>query len=206
MEDKAAKRSVRIAKSWHVVDQQRKQTVVSQTSSAGLKPTNISVAFVQHPLFGKRNGLQWPTTTDIWCWFCTDNFDSYPVPVPIKYNMITKIFDVFAVCCSWNCVKAFILDRNQDHNHMLMLMCTMARQVFNTCVTDIIASSPKSRLKRFGGTMTFKAYHASSKYVTSSVVSPPFQSYTMLYEERVPKAALDARNTCIRRGNQRCHG
>jgi len=56
----------------------------------------------------------WPNETDVCCWWCCHKFDSTPCTLPTKHDPLRKRYTFTGIFCSWNCVKAYNLDKT-DH-------------------------------------------------------------------------------------------
>lgn len=114
---------------------------------------------LRHCLFENK---PWPSETDIACWHCTESFDTQPVPLPVEYNPLTKIYVGHGVFCSLSCVKGYILN-NTTYNtpSALVLLRQMAVEVFGVTST-IWTAPPFCILTKFGGTLSIKEFRKLS--------------------------------------------
>lgn len=106
---------------------------------------------------------EFPTKTDILCWWCCNQFDSYPLPCPISYNKLVDKYKVNGVFCGWSCVAAYSLNEYKS----LCLVYQLREQLTGETSELYIAPS-KYILKCFGGFMDIEDYRKMSSSILIS--------------------------------------
>lgn len=94
--------------------------------------------------------------TDILCWWCCYNFDTYPISYPINYNINTNTYKVIGCFCSFNCAKSY--GRYEYNNKNLL------KSYYKTLLgmsSNIKYAPPKYVLEKFGGPITIEQYRDS---------------------------------------------
>lgn len=136
----------------------------------------------------------WPQTTDVWCWHCCHPFATVPMCIPRSRSLYENenAYHVYGTFCSCNCAIAFILDQDtHDQQCLLLRFKEMAPKVYQLAgkpggASDISSAGPappRFALRVFGGPKTIEEFRATSLVAHSSLLLPPFISYTMLLEE-----------------------
>lgn len=132
----------------------------------------------------------WPLRTPIVCWHDCHPFDTVPLPIPkfVRLNGNTdNTYTVYGVFCSCNCAIAYILERNTyDQQQLLLRFKQMAINIFRMSSTDVFAfepAPPRIFLTLFGGHLTIEQFRRSSLVSRSTLLTPPFISYSMVLEE-----------------------
>lgn len=98
------------------------------------------------------------------CWWCTLSIDAEPVgcPLGVSEDEGQKTYSTDGIFCSFNCVKAYILDKERTDvtyktSHVLLahMVCDM-----NGCVSPVsVEPAPDKRLlSEYGGFMTEDQY------------------------------------------------
>lgn len=98
------------------------------------------------------------------CWWCTLIIDHKPIgcPIDISYVDGTKTYSTDGIFCSFNCVKAYINDKERldimyKNSHILLahMVCDM-----NNCISPVsVEPAPdKKMLVEYGGHMTDDQY------------------------------------------------
>jgi hypothetical protein len=127
----------------------------------------------------------WPLSTTICCWHDCHPFEGVPIPIPKSKHHNT--YKVFGVVCSGQCGVAYILGKNTyDQQLQLMLFKSMLIDVFDMSPDDaysVEAAPPTIFLRMFGGHLDIDAFRQRSLVARTSLVTPPFISYTMVLEE-----------------------
>jgi hypothetical protein len=107
---------------------------------------------------------------------------------------------VYGVVCSANCGVAHILERNTyDQQLQLLLFKSMMTDVFGLDATSVFAlepAPPRIFLRMFGGHLSIDEFRQRSLSVRSTMLTPPFISYSMVLEENarvreLPEARVD---------------
>lgn len=134
---------------------------------------------------GSQVATGWPTTTTICCWHDCHPFDTTPIPIPKSKHGLT--YTVYGVVCSGNCGLAYILEKNTyDQQLQLMLFKSMLHDVFGLNSEDVFAleaAPPRIFLNMFGGHLDIASFRARSLAARSTLLTPPFISYSMVLEE-----------------------
>lgn len=126
----------------------------------------------------------WPKQTDVHCWWCSYDFDTYPIPCPVKLKTIfikdtsgkvistEQNMQVKGCFCSFNCVKAYCLDSNLTNSLDLIpyLFKKMNKNHTknNRDWINIKKAPNKYLLKIFGGPLSItefrKNFHDGSRF------------------------------------------
>jgi hypothetical protein len=97
--------------------------------------------------------------TDICCYHCRHNFNMQPLSIPIKYYPKENKFDSDGVFCSFNCMLAYIHERNsfiyKDSGCHINLLYKMLYGVKNS---KIIPAPSWKLLKNYGGTLSIEEF------------------------------------------------
>lgn len=102
-----------------------------------------------------------------------------PIPIPVDYDEMKKIYTVHGVACDLKCAKASIIEHwNFRTAHQLCVLAQMARDLFGR--TEALAvAPPKHLLIRFGGYLTIQQYRVWDK--SCYPVQAPFMSHPLVY-------------------------
>lgn len=133
----------------------------------------------------------WPQRTTIACWHDCHPFDTMPIPIPkyTKHDISTSspTYTVYGVFCSCNCAVAYILERGTyDQQQQLLRFKQMAITVFGIDADSVFAmepSPPRIFLQLFGGHLNITDFRSQSLVARSTLLTPPFISYSMVLEE-----------------------
>lgn len=111
------------------------------------------IVFKEQNLFPGKD--EWPSTTNVHCWYCTHNFKCMPVSIPVEYT--DEWWHVKGVFCSFSCAKSYIIRNSKGDYKDLMLLNSFANLCFNQH-KEITMSPPFHVLKKFGGSMTIEEF------------------------------------------------
>lgn len=103
---------------------------------------------------------EWPSETDVCCWWCCHQFEGPPCTLPTKYDPLRKRFTFNGIFCSWNCTKAYNFQRN-DHKQFerSSLISLLVRELYSMEEAISIKQAPSRQcLKMFGGYMTIEEF------------------------------------------------
>jgi len=96
------------------------------------------------------------------CWWCTLFIDAEPIGCPINVHHDTKTYSTEGVFCSFNCVKAYIDERERvdviyknSHTLLAHMVCDM-RGIMQPVTID--PAPDKRLLADYGGYMTDDQY------------------------------------------------
>jgi len=151
--------------------------------------TEVKVYPIDLKLFDKQNNELIPKKTNIHCWWCTYQFDTFPTYLPEKYFK-----DEFYVCgcfCSFNCAGAYNLSLNDNkiwerYSLLKQLYYIINKNKISSMVDiEINIAGPKELLEKYGGTMKIDDYRKNSKILGREYhkLIPPFVPLTFAFEE-----------------------
>jgi len=125
----------------------------------------------------------WPEKTNVCCWWCCHPFENAPCALPVKYNQYTKKYTLTGIFCSWNCTRAYNMEKN-DHktNERNELITFLVKQL--SCVKDSILikkAPPRQILKIFGGNMNITEFRNTFSSINSYHLN--LLSYIYIYPE-----------------------
>jgi hypothetical protein len=151
--------------------------------------TEVKVYPIDLKLFDKQNNELIPKKTNIHCWWCTYQFDTFPTYLPEKYFK-----DEFYVCgcfCSFNCAGAYNLSLNDNkiwerYSLLKQLYYIINKDKISSMVDiEINIAGPKELLEKYGGTMKIDDYRKNSKILGREYhkLIPPFVPLTFAFEE-----------------------
>jgi hypothetical protein len=99
-------------------------------------------------------------------------------------------YETDGVFCSFNCVKAFILDNkhNKLYDHSMVLLHKMYNEMNGTSNATFDSAPSWRLLREYGGNMDIHLFRNSFNridYVDFGVIKPKYKSVGMAYEERL---------------------
>ena len=109
----------------------------------------------------------WPEKTDVCCWWCCHKFECSPCTLPTKYDQLRKRFDFVGLFCSWNCTKAYNLDKN-DHKKFerSSLITLLVQQMYGIVHAICIKTAPPRQvLTMFGGYLSIDEFRNNNSIV-----------------------------------------
>ena len=140
--------------------------------------------YFMHPFFGNPTQETWPSKTDKDCLHCCHGFETYPIPIPRRYDDRREKYYTFGIFCSANCAKAYILEHDTAISTTRMLyFVTMCRKVFGINF-PVKPAPPRIRLARFLGSLSIQEFRRNFTTVSSLVMEPPFIQNSMLIREQ----------------------
>lgn len=127
--------------------------------------------------------------TDICCWWCTEKFDTYPVPLPTRY--VNNTYNVMGCFCSFNCAMAYNLNLNndciQERSSLLKRLYYDINKdnITNLNNIEINPSGPKELLKKYGGVLDIDTYRKNSKIIGKKyhISYPPLNPQNVTFTE-----------------------
>jgi hypothetical protein len=98
-------------------------------------------------------------TTDISCWWCTEQFNSIPCFIPDKYE--SEKYHVFGCFCSYNCAAAYNIDMD-DYKiwDRFSLIKRLHKEIYNN-KEQLDVAPPRHCLQKFGGPLTLDEFRKS---------------------------------------------
>lgn len=128
------------------------------------------------------------------CWHCCHEIPEsvQPVRVPRLYDNVERVYHVYGWYCSPSCAKAYILEHSTfDRGYQMNVFLRMLREVHD--IKDpVIEAPPRLALRMFGGPFDIDSFR--HQHNVCGVVNPPFVSYCMLVEERLPMSEIGERS------------
>lgn len=114
----------------------------------------------------------WPSSTNVRCWWCTHNFNTMPIPLPIGIKADGK-YKVKGCFCSFNCSMAFALHEKQDG----YLLGHLQKKLTGKPITTPIPPAPSRYcLREYGGPCTideFRTTHNQGAWKIDTSLSFP---------------------------------
>jgi len=126
------------------------------------------------------------TKTDLCCMWCTEKFESVPIPIARKYDKINRVFHVGGQYCSVSCALA---ECRAEKSMSLLSIESATRLLFckmfgSNAITDCTCAPPRRLLQKFGGPMTIEEFRATGPMgITTRELSLPIIPYTSGVEE-----------------------
>jgi hypothetical protein len=122
-----------------------------------IMPTESKIKKINLNLIDNRDGKPMVVEkTNISCWWCTYNFDSFPCFIPDRYY--SGKFYVFGCFCTYSCAMAYNLEMN---DYRMVLRNTLIKEMYTkvTGQIDTIPIAPKRELlKKFGGILSIEEF------------------------------------------------
>ena len=121
-------------------------------NNTNLKIKTDSNKFLMKQFIDSCQNKKWPTSTNIYCFWCCHSFPTIPCALPIKYNNNT--FTVYGCFCSPECAAAYNFNDFQDTENrwerysLLNMLYTREKH------TQIKLAPPRQILDIFGGTLS----------------------------------------------------
>ena len=131
---------------------------------------------------------EWDSSTEHACFYCTEQFQTMPIGIPIRYNK-GKYYcrDNF---CSFNCAAAYIFSGFDTRYHFkkweyYSLLCLLAKEInerINTAnennekkIIYVKLAENRNLLKKFGGPMTIEEFRKQFYFLDKkySLLYPP---------------------------------
>jgi len=128
------------------------------------------------------------------CWWCCYSFDHAPIGLPDNYK--EELFHTFGYFCSFNCAKAYNLekfDNKYEEKNCLLLM--LKRKLINDD-SFIKPANPRESLKLFGGHQTIEDFRKDFQMIdkTAILIFPPSKPLKLYVEEEYKNKVLRFQN------------
>lgn len=131
---------------------------------------------------------EWDTTTEHACFYCTEQFQTMPIGIPIRH--IRGKFYCRDNFCSFNCAAAYIFSGFDTRYHFkkweyYSLLCLLAKQINdlidsehginNQKIIYVKLAEDRNLLKKFGGPMTIEEFRKQFYFLDKkySLLYPP---------------------------------
>ena len=121
---------------------------------------------------------------DICCWHCCHTFRPHPpIGIPHVYDAKHLTYAVYGVFCSFACAKSYLIEHSRfDGGHHILLLKSMALNVYGLNADAVIEAPPRIDLVMFGGTKSIEAFRSNQTLRLAEM--PPFVAFTTVIEER----------------------
>jgi hypothetical protein len=102
----------------------------------------------------------WLHHTDVACWWCCHKFDTVPIGLPIRFNIVLKKFHVKGIFCSFSCMVAYKNEKPYKDSYLIKYLYN---KLTGTLLTESTLSPapPRCSLKMFGGELTIDEFRNS---------------------------------------------
>lgn len=151
-------------------------TISGGSETVSIYNNNITETTKNDKIIAKKN-------RDLVCWWCCHEFDVYPISCPEYFSQKNEIFTVKGIFCSFNCVKAYMLDKNSKNLYLVSYLFKKIKGYYS----KIIPALPKELLKIFGGNMTIEEYRKNfisvTEYYTNTFPMVYSKSEVEIHEE-----------------------
>ena len=102
---------------------------------------------------------QWPSSTTVACWNCTNTFDGIPIAIPGGHHKRKNILvGCYGVFCSFNCAKRYCISRNRHDSMQHVQLLSLLHKMILGSTARIFPASPFQVLEKYGGYMPIEEY------------------------------------------------
>jgi hypothetical protein len=168
----------------HIIEQIKKQRDNDfENMNIKTQKNTVEKCLIQFDEANKTNS--WPTSTSIYCWWCSHPFSTPPCSLPSEYKNGT--FTVCGIFCSPECAAAYNFDdvhSGCDVWERYTLLNFMYRKIYNDKKIRIKSAPPRQTLKIFGGNLTIKEFrmHNTNYEMNYKIIMPPMTSIIPIQE------------------------
>jgi hypothetical protein len=141
---------------------------------------------ILYEFINSNNEKTWPSSTNIYCWWCCHPFTNTPCALPEYYKK--DKFYVSGVYCSFNCAASYNFSKNDDNIwERYSLLNLMYKKLYNQKFIKINLAPPRESLKIFGGYMNVEEFRENcyKNEKIFAVINPPLISIIPKIEENV---------------------
>jgi hypothetical protein len=142
----------------------------------------------------KETSKNWPTSTNILCWWCCHSFDCEPIPCPFNYDESKDIFETRGIFCSWECSGAYSIENHKSLLYIYKLMNKLyekdqkdqkAQKDNRLIEFDLVIAPTRFCLKAFGGFMSIEEFRKNRKdiKISTDCISYTNQEILEVYNE-----------------------
>lgn len=145
--------------------------------------------------FFKNN---WLEKSPYACWNCTENFNNFPIGIPLNINDEQK-FNLYGNFCSFSCASRYLIETENGEiaNDRMQLLNLLSQTLTQDSNYKINIASSRLVLKKFGGIQSIDEYRANS--ITDNkkikVYKPPLVPVLYLMEEYANQVKKDYKKT-----------
>jgi hypothetical protein len=150
---------------------------------------------IMYEFINANNEKTWPTSTNIYCWWCCHSFNNTPCALPEYYKK--DKFYVSGVYCSFNCAASYNFSKNDENIwERYSLLNLMYKKLYDQKFIKISLAPPRETLKIFGGYMNIEDFrencYKNEKIFT--VINPPLISIIPKIEENISSQIKNNKN------------
>ena len=160
-----------------------------------LSMTITSIRCIPHEIDLSQSELLKAAKTDVLCWWCCHQFDTYPVYLPVFYDKKRERYKVKGCFCSFNCCYSYAFnDRTvKDKSLVKMMYKTLTGKS-----EPIIRAPAKEILKSFGGSISIEEFRSHGVTAEYSIYRYPMVYIPQHNEEKKLKQLVKESITKIK--------
>ena len=139
---------------------------------------------IMYEFINASDNNEWPTHTNISCFWCCHKFQNGPIGVPTRITR--KKFNLWGCFCTYNCAASYILYNKIPNMWEKYALLNLFYSKVNNCKSvKIKLSPPRESLQMFGGNMTIDDFRRSSlkNNTIYRIIDPPIVSIIPQLEE-----------------------
>jgi hypothetical protein len=139
---------------------------------------------IMYEFINASDNNEWPTQTNIACFWCCHKFSSMPVGIPNR--IVRKKFNLWGCFCSYNCAAAHIFYNKVPNMWEKYSLLNLFYAKVNKCKSvKIKLAPPRESLQMFGGNMGIEDFRQASlkTNVVYRIIEPPIVSIIPQLEE-----------------------
>ena len=95
---------------------------------------------------------------DLWCWWCCHPFEGEALGFPHKYDDLRDKFYTTGRFCSFECMKAYNLDRDSATKGINAMWILLMKKRMTKSVSPIRSAPKRQALKQFGGPLGIEQF------------------------------------------------
>lgn len=123
----------------------------------------------------------------MWCWWCCHPPEGEFLHMPLKQDKQTRKLITIGNFCTWECMKAYALDKYGTH--MGGVICMYMRTL--RANRDVIRSAPpRIALKQFGGTLSIEEFRKNSSTTMRVCIPDMEHKLYSVVEQSKPETRL----------------
>jgi len=100
---------------------------------------------------------------NIWCWWCCHPFKTDTLAMPISYDSVTTVFQVYGSFCSFGCMKAYNHNENMSKKSNQYSLISLLMDKAGVSIVSISCAPPRQLLDVFGGQLTIEEFRKSAQ-------------------------------------------
>ena len=142
--------------------------------------TKINIHETMKEFSNANKNNTWPSSTNVWCFWCCHPFTTPPIAIPLSYK--NKTFYVSGCYCSFECSVSHLFSNNIIHenekwNSYNLLHILRKNLIKENIFEKIEFAPPKETLQVFGGNMTIEEFRNSYTNTKQyNILQPPMVS------------------------------